>query len=111
MDLCGNCRDVRNEGFPLHSWSPAKSSLRSPAQAPCSREEQLEAPLAEALELVPEDDSGALDSNGTARAGGGYRGVTEIARSLESTGAASLPSWLTVEGLLTPVEMGLKMWE
>ena len=22
-----------------------------------------------------------------------------------------LPSWLTREGLLTPVEMGLKMWE
>ena len=53
------------------------------------QEEQQEAPLAEALELVPEDDRGALDS----------------------TGAAALPSWLTVEGLLTSVEMGLKMWE
>ena len=26
-----------------------------------------------------------LDSNGTARVGGGHRGVTEIVRSLEST--------------------------
>ena len=37
--------------------------------------------------------------------------MTEIVRSLESTGAAALPSWLTVEGLLTPVEMGVKMRE
>ena len=31
-----------------------------------------------------------LDSNGTARAGGGHRGVTEIVRSLESTFARTL---------------------
>ena len=31
-----------------------------------------------------------LDSNGTARVGGGHRGVTEIVRSLESTLASML---------------------
>ena len=30
-----------------------------------------------------------LDSNGTARVGGGHRGVTEIVRSLESTASTS----------------------
>ncbi len=29
----------------------------------------------------------------------------------EKPPSPALPSWLTVEGLLTPVEMGLKMWE
>ena len=53
------------------------------------QEEQLEGPLVEALELVPDDD-GVLDSIGA---------------------PIGLPNWLTIEGLLPPVKMGLYMWE
>ena len=72
------------------------------------QEEQLEAPLSEALGLVPEDDDGALDSNGTARVGGGHRGVTEIVRSLEGTGAAArTPELADNGGLVTSGRNGV----
>ena len=44
-----------------------------------------------------------LDSNGTARVGGGHRGVTEIVRSLESTSHdASAADSVCMTGMTIP---------
>ena len=90
------------------SWSPTKSSMRSPAQAPCSRKNNWRLRSQRLSDSSREDDDGALDSNGTARVGGGHRGVTEIVRSLESTGAAArTPELADNGGLVTSGRNGV----
>ena len=68
------------------SWSPTKSSMRSPAQAPCSRKNNWR------LRSQRLSDSSRRMMMAP---------LTVLVRRL------GLLSWLTMEGLLPPVGMGL----